>query len=976
MDTIEFLTQLFAYAEGNSYLWTLPDKRTYCHPCDAAGEMVQQAALCNSQYKDVFFSPGLTEKQPGQYERPKNTDIIGIPALWADIDISDAAHKAANLPPDVPSARELLPGAIDPSIIVYSGHGIHVYYLLKEMMDTRTSQEQQAAEDLLRRLQGMIQTNAAAHGWHVDSVPDICRVLRMPGTQNWKNGQENPATCTVIEYDTARRYDPQDFDILPPVEERLDSGRRSKFERRETDGPAKYMLDNCMFLQDWQQNFKALPEPIWKAACTNLIRGIGGEDIILAAAKEWLGEKYNEGDTLKKLQHYLNGCTPQTCQYIQNELGFKRCYQCTVKAPCAWSVGKVPQALAKVRQITLPDVENTLNEETLGALAILKQYDSLEYAKFEERCKGRVNLNNLKHEVKLAKAKAAGLSVVDGAGAMLQPGQTLGDLTTQQFVADTPLNLRIPPNFTYGNDGIHECRQSGENLVRHLASGVPVVISQRIYNLDTEMEKVRLSFKYFGRWRHVVCKRSEIFSSRAIVGLTDLGLNASSETAKYLVKYLQSLEAVNPEIPLAHAVSKIGWRDGTLTDFVIPSHTQYYIDMDDDGEVSGAFGQCGTFDEWKRMAIEVRRYPFARFVLAASFAAPLLKIFKNRNFMIYFWGTSGGGKTASQIFSLSPWGSPKHMMKSFYATQNGIEKVLAFSNDFPTVINEKQVMGGHDKQGALEQIVYMLEGGHGKVRSGKSGMQRTSTWRSIGMASGEEPLSKESSVQGVKTRLLELNVYPVMEDAAAKKVYAHVEENHGQAGPFFVERLIQDAGNDYRDIHNARDALVTVLHRDFPEHFSIHIDNVALVAIADYLVSCWIFGATPAEAQQEAYDLACQIMQELPTEGEISDVERGWNFVQTWLESNSARFDDGTASYRKLTPEYGYIENRVTSIYPEYLVEALNNMGFSADKLLKEFAENGRIVSTVEGATQKRRFRVKVRHNGKALRVIRIPVVG
>ena len=71
-------------------------------------------------------------------------------------------------------------------------------------------------------------------------------------------------------------------------------------------------------------------------------------------------------------------------------------------------------------------------------------------------------------------------------------------------------------------------------------------------------------------------------------------------------------------------------------------------------------------------------------------------------------------------------------------------------------------------------------------------------------------------------------------------------------------------------------------------------DNVSLVAIADMLVSQWIFGIDPSQAQQEAYDLAVRVLQDLPTESEISDVERGWNFVETWLASNHGRFDHDT----------------------------------------------------------------------------------
>ena len=35
-----------------------------------------------------------------------------------------------------------------------------------------------------------------------------------------------------------------------------------------------------------------------------------------------------------------------------------------------------------------------------------------------------------------------------------------------------------------------------------------------------------------------------------------------------------------------------------------------------------------------------------RFILAAAFAAPLLRIIKQRIFFVYNWGSSKGGKTA------------------------------------------------------------------------------------------------------------------------------------------------------------------------------------------------------------------------------------------------------------------------------------------------------------------------------------------
>lgn len=521
IDTIEFFRALYPEdAQGHTYLWTMPDKRTQVFAAAAHAEMAQAARKTGDTGKDVYFSVGLSERLFRAHERAKSTDIVAIPALWVDIDIAGDAHAAKSLPPDYAAARALLPEMFDPSIVVDSGHGIHAYYGFRELLDTRTDAEQSTAQDLLRRLQGAVRACAEAKGWHVDSTPDLCRVLRVPGTLNYKGGGAVP--CVVAEYSEGLRYNAEDFDVLPPVEATCKTERTATFERRPTDGDARLMIENCTFLQHFTQHYQSLPEPVWKAACTNLMRGVGGEEILLPLVKEWLGAKFNADNTRKKLAHYLNECTPQTCTHIQTDLGFKGCVDCPgVKSPCAWSLGKVPQAIAKLRQIALPNAENTLNEETIGALALVKKENGLEYARFKERCKGNVNLNDLQREVKRAQASQAGLSVVEGGA--LEAGQRLGDITTRTFVSDTPLDLAIPANFSYGADGIHEVRMTEVGQVQRLAAGTPVIISEKQYNVDTQKEKVQLSFRYYDHWVHTVCKRSEIFSARGIIALTDAG---------------------------------------------------------------------------------------------------------------------------------------------------------------------------------------------------------------------------------------------------------------------------------------------------------------------------------------------------------------------------------------------------------------------------------------------------------------------
>jgi uncharacterized protein (DUF927 family) len=303
-------------------------------------------------------------------------------------------------------------------------------------------------------------------------------------------------------------------------------------------------------------------------------------------------------------------------------------------------------------------------------------------------------------------------------------------------------------------------------------------------------------------------------------------------------------------------------------------------------------------------------------------------------------------------------------MVNFNTTKTGIERRAALTSDLPMAINERQVAGGgKDQQGWLENVIYLLGEGKGKLRGTRTGIQKTASWRTIALATGEEPISKESSAQGVKTRVLELNSYPVVDNELAKKLHINSKIHCGIAGKEFIRKLIdnQDIGSGYHDLQN-------VLTGDFPRHFTVHIDAVALVCLADCLVSQWLFNIPEKQAEQEAYDLARFILNELPIRSQISDVERGWDFVQNWLAANHSRFEISGYESKSIGPVYGFKKDGKLCVYPEPLSKAMQDAGFSPEKLLREFANADKIETTIEDG--KRRFKISTRYNGHKIRVV------
>lgn len=163
-------------------------------------EAMADHAIAIGGLRDVWFglAPRLERLAAGR--RGGKDDCVGITCLWVDIDIAGPNHKdVAGVLPTLDQARELVRSfPLQPSIIVATGGGYHVYWLLDEMV-TGTD-----ASVLLERWAATWADRALERQVHVDNVFDVARVLRMPGTLNHKNASDTPVD--VVRFDTEVVY--------------------------------------------------------------------------------------------------------------------------------------------------------------------------------------------------------------------------------------------------------------------------------------------------------------------------------------------------------------------------------------------------------------------------------------------------------------------------------------------------------------------------------------------------------------------------------------------------------------------------------------------------------------------------------------------------------------------------------------------------------------------------------------------------
>ncbi len=515
---------------------------------------------------------------------------------------------------------------------------------------------------------------------------------------------------------------------------------------------------------------------------------------------------------------------------------------------------------------------------------------------------------------------------------------------TPEAIEGAPINLRQPEGWIYSEKGISAIDQKTYTPVG--VCRTPIILTQRLKSLETGDEKIEVAFKRDGQWQTAIYPRSTIFSSRSITTLADLGCTVTSENAKRVVSFLGALEAENIDlIPKNDATSTFGWQPGKR---FLPGHDDgLTLDIDPSQRgMAAAYCKNGTMERWvEHMAPHRARMKF-RFILAAGFAAPLLRIVKQRIFFVYNWGGSKGGKTAALKAALSAWGDPERLMVSFNATQVGLERTAAFYCDLPLGIDERQLAGNN--QGALEKIVYMIASGTGKIRGNKGGgLQTIHQWRTVALATGEEPLSTETTQTGVSTRVLEIYGGPFDNEADAALMHQQSATDCGWAGPAFIEKILQ---MDERRIVEFYEEMQGYVRGISEGKNGSHIAGISAVALADALIDTWFFGGKWEDSWAAAKRMASDILVN-QVESNATDVnENAVQFIVDWVLSNKAYFGPNTVgTCLGFTSETG----NTAYIFPSMLNQALTKAGYSPRKTMKYMAEKDLISSYTERGGRK-----------------------
>lgn len=211
--------------------------------------------------------------------------------------------------------------ALPKPMIVHSGNGLHVYWVLTEEL----------APAAWKPLAAGLKEATKQHQFPVDPtvVTDSARVLRAPGTINHKGGNEvkvllNAEKVTAEEMTAVlQKYVPAAVTFTPKKTTLLDN---LAVKQEYPPANATVVAAKCQQIGWAVANQGDVTEPFWYG-----LLGIAAFcDNPEETAKEWSKNHpgYDENETLKKLHHWRSSTTgPATCNKFETERpdGCKKC---------------------------------------------------------------------------------------------------------------------------------------------------------------------------------------------------------------------------------------------------------------------------------------------------------------------------------------------------------------------------------------------------------------------------------------------------------------------------------------------------------------------------------------------------------------------------------------------------------------------------------------------------------------------------
>lgn len=456
----------------------------------------------------------------------------------------------------------------------------------------------------------------------------------------------------------------------------------------------------------------------------------------------------------------------------------------------------------------------------------------------------------------------------------------------------------------------------------------PILPVERLKNIETGAEQIKLAYKRNGTWHEIVVPKSLIASASKIVALAEQGVAVTSENAKLLVKYLSDVENQNDNfIKIKRSTSKFGW----LNKDFIPFDGDIIFDGDMKfKQVSESVTTQGDYKTWLDHArtVRARKRIESKFCLAASFASVLVAPLRGLPFFVDLWGGTEAGKSVALMLAASVWANPDEnaFIGDYKSTETALEAKADMLNHLPMLLDDTSNQNRRLAEN-FESLVYVLCSGKGKTRSNKDiGINRESRWKNCIITNGEKPLTSYVNQGGAMNRILEISCDGyIFEDP--RLTASVVKNNYGYAGRDFI-KILKEIGVE--GIMEIQKSFLDELDND--EKMQKQSLSLSIVLAADKIVTDYIF------KDGEYIDIE-EAKQVLIDKNEISDNERCYRFILDRVVANKGRFDPRNENIE----QWGIIEDNYVLMISTALSRLCKEEGYSRLSFLKWASDKGLI---------------------------------
>jgi hypothetical protein len=260
---------------------------------------------------------------------------------------------------------------------------------------------------------------------------------------------------------------------------------------------------------------------------------------------------------------------------------------------------------------------------------------------------------------------------------------------------------------------------------------------------------------------------------------------------------------------------RVGWSDD-FSYFVLPSKTIGDGPMFMSNNLENFIEEkcSGSYEGWISEVANPARHS-SRFVLiiAAAFAAPLLKLMGWPSFGINLSGPSSIGKSTGLRAGWSIVGGGE--LRPHGTTKRALEELAKGHRDLPLALDETAILRSGDRALNLSQLTYQLFSGKSDAISRNSRAEigeRGEEWKLSVMSTSEGRLFDGNRKEGEYVRLIDVpppaNSHTGLIDSLVhfklgkrpppsaldiiNQINKGVEHHHGHALPLFIHRIMKD----------------------------------------------------------------------------------------------------------------------------------------------------------------------------------------